>query len=467
MRFYQLRHAGYIGTPGFYKKALSLAVPVMLQLFIQTLVSLIDNFMVSGLGDIKMSGVNIAGQINFVFLVLINTICLSGGVFISQFNGAKDAQNMKHAFRFKMLVLGAISIIYAVFCFFFSEPILALMVRGNRESAAIVAVGKEYMRFSAIMWIPTAFSAAIGSSFREIGRVKPPLVISIIATLVNTFFNWVLIYGAFGVPAFGVKGAAIATVIARACEYILFIVFMHHTKPDFYTPLSRLFFINIKLFKSIFAKSGMILVSEMSWVLTETVVSALYNSRGGADVVSGMAAGFTVANLFFICFSGIHTSVGVIIGGLLGANEFDQARVQSRWLLSGSAVFGFTMGMLGSFSTLLIPLIFGNLSMSAQVICRNLVFVNAIYMLPWAILNAQFAISRAGGDTLMGVVVDMTSNIVLILPSMIILTLFTTFGPVELYAIVKIPSCLAIFVAHFWLKKERWVKNLTSVKQGI
>ena len=72
----------YIGTSSFYKRALSIAVPVMLQQFIQNLVSLIDNFMVSGLGDIKMSGVNVAGQIFFIFLVLTNTLCSSGGIFM-------------------------------------------------------------------------------------------------------------------------------------------------------------------------------------------------------------------------------------------------------------------------------------------------------------------------------------------------------------------------------------------------
>ena len=80
----------YIGTSSFYKRALMIALPVIGQLLIQSLVSLIDNFMVAGLGDIKMGGVNIAGQINFIFLVFTNTICMAGGIFMSQFKGAED-----------------------------------------------------------------------------------------------------------------------------------------------------------------------------------------------------------------------------------------------------------------------------------------------------------------------------------------------------------------------------------------
>lgn len=72
----------------FYGKALSIALPIMLQQLIQNLVSLIDNFMVAGLGDVSMSGVNIAVQILFVFMIFLNTICMSGGIYLTQFFGA-------------------------------------------------------------------------------------------------------------------------------------------------------------------------------------------------------------------------------------------------------------------------------------------------------------------------------------------------------------------------------------------
>ena len=104
----------YLGTATFYKRALSIALPIMAQLLIQNLVSLVDNFMVAGLGDIKMSGVNIAGQINFVFLVLMNTICASGGIFMSQFKGAKDKEGMEQTFKFKLIVCGLIGISYTI-----------------------------------------------------------------------------------------------------------------------------------------------------------------------------------------------------------------------------------------------------------------------------------------------------------------------------------------------------------------
>ena len=78
----------WFGPAAFYKSALAIGLPIMAQSLIQNLVSLIDNFMVSGLGDVKMSGVNIAGQILFVFMVLTNAICAAGGIFLTQYFGA-------------------------------------------------------------------------------------------------------------------------------------------------------------------------------------------------------------------------------------------------------------------------------------------------------------------------------------------------------------------------------------------
>ena len=94
-------HSEFLGPFHFYKKAITIAVPIMIQLFIQALVSLIDNFMVADLGDLKMSGVNVANQIIFVFITGLNILCSAGGIFMSQYNGIKDSRGMQQAYRFK------------------------------------------------------------------------------------------------------------------------------------------------------------------------------------------------------------------------------------------------------------------------------------------------------------------------------------------------------------------------------
>ena len=452
------------GPMGFYIDALKIALPVMAQMLIQNLVSLIDNFMVAGLGDIKMSGVNITGQIIFTFMVFMNTICMAGGIFMTQYSGAEDKEGMRQSFCFKLWAGFFVVATFTFACMVIPRQILSLMVRGNSQATEILDEGEKYMKLIGFMGIPWIISAMISSSLRDIGEVKVPLVISIIATLVNTFFNWVLIYGNLGSSRLEVRGAAIATVIARSVEAIIFIIYMAKKKPPFAIKIVNLFRVNLKLFGEIFKKAWMIMFSEMVWAIAETITTALYNGRGGADVVSGMSASFAISNLFFVAFSGIITATGVIIGKNLGRGELDRARQEKVWLLSGAKIFGLIFTVIGILCMFLVPLVFKNLSEHSQSICRRMVLVMAIYMPAWVYINGQFSVSRAGGDTMMGILVDGIGNLGFVIPGIFLMAKFTNIGPVMMYAIIKSVEIPKIIIAHLWLKKEKWLVNLAEKK---
>ena len=458
--------SGLFGPRKFYGTALAIAVPIMLQQLIQSLVSLIDNFMVSGLGDIPMSGVNVAGQVLFVFMVYLNAICMAGGIFMTQFFGAKDGEGMKQAFRFKLVMGLAAFVPFLLVCIVFPRQVLSLMLIGNEDAEAILDEGVKYINIVFFMGIPMTFSVCIASSLRDLGRVKIPLLVTVAATLTNTLFNWLLIYGNLGFPKLGVKGAALATVIARTVEFVIFIVIYIRTKPEFAVKLTRLFKIDRRLFRSILKKGSLVLFCEMVWVLSETITTAIYNGRGGADVVSGMAASFAVANLFFVAFGGIYSAVGVIIGKTLGEGKLEEARRQKTWLLSGAAVFGVFMTLFGLATTLIIPLVFGKLSADAVSICRSMVIMMSCFMPVWVYMNSQMAVARAGGDTAMGAYTDSAITIFIMLPMLFMLGFLTDIGPVAMYLGVKLLDVVKLIVFHIWLKKERWLKNLAKDQAG-
>ncbi|MBQ3800148.1 MAG: MATE family efflux transporter, partial [Treponema sp.] len=198
--------------------------------------------------------------------------------------------------------------------------------------------------------------------------------------------------------------------------------------------------------------------------MSETVTTAIYNGRGGADVVSGMASSFAIANLFFVAFGGIYNTTGVIMGKSLGEGKLEKARQEKTWLLSGSALFGLFMMLFGFATTLIIPLVFGRLSESAIAICRSMVVLMSFFMPVWVYMNAQQAVARAGGDTAMGAYTDATITIFVMIPMVFLLGIYTGIGPVMMYLSVKLLDLVKVVVFHIWLKKERWLRNLT--KQG-
>ncbi len=451
-----------IAPAHFYRSALAIAVPVMLQQLIQSLVSLIDNFMVSGLGDVSMSGVNIAGQVLFIFMVFTNTICMSGGIFMTQFFGAGDKEGMQQAFRFKLVMGLSAFIPYVLVCLVFPRQVLSLMVLNNSQADLILNQGVKYIRIMVLMGIPMTVSMSIASSLRDLGQVKLPLIVTIIATLTNTTFNWLLIYGNLGFPRLEVQGAAIATVIARFVELFIFIIIYIRNRPDFAFKLREFFKINGRTFLNILVKGLLVLFCEMVWVLSETLTTATYNGRGGADVVSGMASSFAIANLFFVAFGGIYNTTGVIMGKTLGEGNLEKARQEKTWLLSGSAIFGCLMVAFGLLTTLIVPVVFRKLSPNAVGICRQMVMLMSVFMPVWVYMNAQQAVARSGGDTAMGACTDATITIFVMVPMVLLLGRFTKIGPVQMYFYVKLLDVVKVVVFHFWLKKERWLKNLNK-----
>jgi Na+-driven multidrug efflux pump len=302
----------------------------------------------------------------------------------------------------------------------------------------------------------------VGGSFREIGKTVPPLLISAGATILNCIFNWILIYGNLGAPALGVNGAALATIIARVAEALAYLVYAHVSKAPFYVKFTRLFHLRLSLIKEILGRSAMMFLSDSSWIVTETVMTALYNGRGGAETVAGMAAGLAIANLTFLVWSGLFTVSNVLIGGSLGAGKLEEAKKRARWIESGATLAGFVVALVVmALSQLLVPIVFGNLSSEARSICFGIIYVVLIYMPFWALLNSVWAITRAGGDTFTGMVADVTVNIFLFLPACFLLAFFTSIGPWQLYAIVKLTDIVKYAIARHLMNKERWVRNVT------
>jgi putative MATE family efflux protein len=451
-----------LGPLSFYREALAIALPVMLQQFIMSMVSLIDNFMVAGLGDISMAAVNVTNQLNFIYFVIVNAVCQAGGIYLAQFRGAGDNDGMKHAYRFKVLLSLVAAAIYFVLCRTIPGPMIAMMTTGNAAQEEIIALGSGYLKLVSWTLFPIALSSAIGTSFREIALPKAPLYISAAATLVNTAGNWLLIYGNLGAPRLEVTGAAYATIIARVFEVAVFIVYAAAAKAPFFVGLTKILAVHRRLIREILGKSAMIFASELSFVSSETIMTAMYNRRGGAEVVAGMAAGWTIANIFFLIFGGIWISAGVLIGGALGAGKLDEARRRARWLKSGSVVLGFIIALPGAaLSALLIPLVFSNLSAAARANSLGLVLVILVYLPIWGYLNVLFAISRSGGDTALGMYTDLSVNTLLFVPGAVILSLATAIEPVPMFAMLKLTDVIKCFIARHCLRKERWVRNLT------
>ena len=242
----------WIGDRQFYRTALAVGIPLMFQQLITSSVNLVDNLMVGQLGNEALSGVAAVNRFTMIAIFAVNGLLAAAAIFIAQFWGAEDSERMKQTFRFSLLAAGFILI-----PFWLAEAVAPALILGFFTNVPeVVAAGSRYMAMATWTLPPTALSLTAASAMRAAGEPRLPLLISAGAVLINTLLNYGLIFGHFGFPALGVRGAALATVIARLMEAALYLYFLKHKPFAFKTSLRDLFAIPRSLAWTIFKKSA-------------------------------------------------------------------------------------------------------------------------------------------------------------------------------------------------------------------
>ena len=206
----------FIGDRAFYRRALMVAIPIIIQNGITNFVSLLDNVMVGQVGTVPMSGVAIVNNLIFVFNMCIFGATSGAGIFTAQFHGSQDHEGVRSTFRYKILISLLLSALGCTLFHFWGKDLAMLYLKGEKDPAlvdATLAHGLSYLRIMLLGLLPFALSYSYSSTLRETGKGTVPMVASITAVLVNLGLNYVLIFGHFGAPALGIRGAAIATVV--------------------------------------------------------------------------------------------------------------------------------------------------------------------------------------------------------------------------------------------------------------
>lgn len=315
----------YIGDRAFYKMALTVALPMMIQNAVTNFVSLLDNIMVGRVGTLQMTGVSVVNQLLFVYNLCIFGAVAGAGIFTAQFYGQRDDEGIRQTFRFKIMICAVIGAAGIALLLLRGEALISLYLNGEAtaaERADALRYGREYLAVMLIGLVPFTFNNAYASSMRETGQTVVPMVSGLAAVAVNMSLNYVLIFGKLGMPVLGVKGAAIATVISRYTELAVNAAWLHsHGKRYPYIKgVYRSLRIALPLLKKITLKGMPLLVNEALWSASVAVLNQCYSTRG-LNVVAANNIASTLWNLFSVCFISLGSATGIIIGQMLGAGR--------------------------------------------------------------------------------------------------------------------------------------------------
>ena len=455
----------YIGDRAFYRHVLGVAVPIIIQNGISNFVSLLDNIMVGQVGTVPMSGVSIVNGLLFVFNLCVFGASSGAGIFTAQFHGSGDQEGVRHTFRFKVLVCLAIGVLGIGLFLAGGQPLIGLYLTGEGDAAmaeGAMAYGLEYLHVMLWGLLPFALANAYASTLRETGETVVPMVGGVCAVLVNLVLNYILIFGHFGAPVLGVKGAAIATVISRYAELAIVAGWTHrnHVKKPFIVGAYRSFRIPRPLLKTIVIKGMPLLVNEALWSSGMAVLNQCY-STCGLDVVPAQNISSTIYNLASVVFLAMGNAVGIIMGQMLGAGASEEAvRDSNRKLVTVSIASGILFGGLMACLSGLFPQIY-NTTDSVRQLATALILVNTCMMPFNAYTNAAYFTLRSGGQTFVTFLFDSCFVWVFCVPLAFVLSRFTDLSIVPLFAICSAMDLLKCAIGAFMIRQGKWIQNLT------
>lgn len=459
-----------IGDKAFYKMVLAVAVPIMVQNGITNFVGLLDNIMVGSVGTEQMSGVAIVNQLLFVFNLAIFGSISGAGIFGAQFFGCKDNKGVQHAFRFKLYICTAITVIGVLIFHFFGENLILMYLHGEGNEQALEAAlhyGKEYLFVMLFGLFPFAIEQVYTGTLRECGETTLPMKAGIVAVFVNLVLNYLLIFGKCGFPELGVVGAAVATVISRYVQVLIVIIWTHtHTEQmQFIVGAYRSWTIPMNLVGKIALKGTPLLVNEILWAAGIAFLNQCYSIRG-LDVVAAMNISSTITNLFNVVYLALGSAVSIIVGQLLGAGKMEEAKETDTKLIAFSVFSCIGIGFVLIILAPLFPMIY-NTSEHVKEYATWFIRIGAFCMPIFAFLHASYFTLRSGGKTIITFLFDSVFMWVASIPLAFMLSRYTDLPIIPLYLCVQLIDLVKCVIGFILVKKGVWLQNIVAQKEEV
>lgn len=450
---------------GIYKRALSLAVPMMIQNGITNMVGLIDNIMVGSLGTEAITAVSIVGQLLFVFSLAVFGGLSGPGIYSAQYFGKQDIEGVRNTFRIKHYIC-AVCLVFGILAFTLgSDMLIGLYLLGESDAvdpALTMKLSKDYLEI--MIWgLPFfAITQIYASSLRETGDSIKPMIGGLFSVGTDIAFNYLLIFGKLGFPEMGVSGAALATVIARVVEMLVVVIwaFVRKERHPFLKGVYSRMTVPARTASVIIKKGLPIFFNEFLWAGGIAALTQNY-SLLGLDIVPGLNISNALCNLLNVVFIALGNAVGILIGQTLGAKKYEQAKKDS------FALMRFTGGICVVLTIILVGIsgVFPSFYETTDEIRRNatwFIIITALFFPVQGYLNALYFTLRSGGKTFVTFLFDSVFTWVFVVPAAFLLCRFSSLSVFVIYTIIQAADILKLIIGYVLIKKGIWISNITD-----
>ena len=444
---------------GFYKRLFLLAAPLALQNVISFSVNLADNVMVGSLGELALSGVYVANQLQSILNMLVLGLSAALMVLGSQFWGKGEAGKVKTiigiALKFGvgagfLLLLVMLAVPETVLGLFTNEP-------------AVIVESMKYMSVIRFTYVFFCVTQVLVASMRCVETVRIGMYLSMMTFTINVFLNWVLIFGNLGAPALGVQGAAIATLAARITESAVIICYVRFADQKLRLRFRELLKTDRDLLKRFFQYGLPVILGDIFWGINLATQGAIVG-RLGATALASVSIANVVFSIMSVAVYGTAGATAIIIGQTVGVGDYARVRAYAKTLQILFLGIGLLSGLALFFAKELLPLVY-HLEPATMAMTRQFLIVMSVMIVGTSYqMSSLTGIVRAGGATHFVLINDLIFIWCFVIPSAALAAFVFHASPVVVFALLKSDQILKCAVAVVKVNRFRWIKNLTLDK---
>lgn len=441
----------------FYRKMILIGLPIVFQNIISIGLNLIDSLMIGRLGEAEVAAVGAANQVYFVFVITLFGFYAGAAVHTAQYWGARDIPNVRKMLGINYIVGVLFSASVTIFAYTFAPTLLGLF----SKDPVVIELGVGYIRIACFSYFFAGLSMAISYNSRAIQNLKLPTIVNALSLGLNALLNYLLIFGVAGFPELGVKGAAVATLIARGIEFaaMFAVIYLQKSHP-FKAGPKQLFAFDWAYFVRAAKTAIPVVLSEFSWAACVALIFMAYGKIGTEALAVAQVAN-TISDMLQSVFFGVGNATMMLIGENLGQKKREEAYVNGQRSIRATLILTLVITVLMLAVSRMVTGFF-NFETSTLELMYDTLVVMALLIGPKMLAYIYICgILRAGGDTVFCMYLELICNVLVQVPmaffavmvlhvSLPVAMIFVAAGE-----LVRIVACIPRF------KSKKWINVLT------
>ena len=441
------------------KENLKLAWPISLQSILVTMLGMTDIMMVAHLGDGAVASVGIGNRIQFVVLIILSGLATGVGILSAQYYGAGKIERIRQVILMTIIIAFIALIPIVLLNYFFAGDIINLA----SNDSEVINTGESYLWVTMPSLLFVSLILIFENALRGAGQVKFPMLLSIIAILINIALNYWLINGGLGIPAMGVLGAAWATVIARLIHAFLLVVSLAKIKHIVF-PFQLNFSVLNKRTEwiNLLALVWPMMISFGVWSLGTFVYQLIYGQLGTQELAV-MSLLAPIEGLLISFFFGFASACSILVGQRLGRDEFDYAwTIAKNYAISAPIVTFFLALLMIQFEEFVFKP-YASLSSDTLAIAHDIYILIAFgTCLKVFNMTLSMGILRAGGDNKYCMLIDITGMWILGIPLTFLAAFYFSLPIFWVVFVAYSEEICKAFMFVSRMKSKFWLRNLTT-----